>query len=163
MIVVTDTSVILNLCFLKQDALLKSLFGSILAPREVKYEFQRLAKADSRFKGLVFPDFIEIVDFERMVPALQNTQRLHAGECAAISLAVEQGADAVLMDERAGRDAATALKLTCIGLLGVLLQAKRMGLVARIGPLLLHLQDGAKFWISPGVRRKVLQLAGEVH
>ena len=163
MIVVTDTSVILNLCFLEQDLLLKHVFGIIIAPREVKYEFQRLAKVDPRFKGLIFPGFIEIVDCERIVPELQNTKRLHAGECAAISLAAEKGADAVLMDERAGRDAAKALKLTCIGLLGVLLQAKRMGLIPRIEPLLRQLQDEARFWISPRVMRTILQLANELH
>ena len=46
MIVVTDTSVILNLCLLRQENLLVSLFATVLAPTQVVAEFQRLAAAD---------------------------------------------------------------------------------------------------------------------
>jgi len=46
---------------------------------------------------------------------------LHAGEIAALSLALELGADLVLMDEAEERAAATALQLTTMGLLGILI------------------------------------------
>jgi predicted nucleic acid-binding protein len=46
---------------------------------------------------------------------------LHAGEIAALSLALELGADLVLMDEAEGRAAATAMHLTTMGLLGILI------------------------------------------
>jgi uncharacterized protein len=57
-IVVTDTSVILNLCLIRQEVLLTTLFERVLAPHQVVAEFQRLATIDQRFKGLVFPSFI---------------------------------------------------------------------------------------------------------
>ena len=49
MIVVTDTSVVLNLCCLRQENLLPDLFGTVLDPPSVALEFQRLARTDARF------------------------------------------------------------------------------------------------------------------
>lgn len=59
MTVITDTSVVLDLCLIGQQDLLPLLYGRILAPTVVMTEFQRLASVDSRFQGLVFPAFIE--------------------------------------------------------------------------------------------------------
>ena len=61
MIVVSDTSVILNLCFLGQEALLPLLFGTVHAPPQVEAEFVRLATVDARFQRLVFPDYIQLI------------------------------------------------------------------------------------------------------
>lgn len=115
MIVVTDTSVILNLCLLGEEAILPALYRSISAPEIVANEFNRLVLSDPRFRGLVFPDFIERASPSRILPELLSTRRLDAGEIAAISLAVERRADAVLIDEKAGRAAASALGLEAIG------------------------------------------------
>jgi len=160
-IVVTDTSVVLNLCFLNQGRLLTDIFGTVLAPPSVRAEFQRLASLDPRFLGLTFPASIQTVAPAHIAPALVGNQRLHNGEIEALSLAVEQKADAVLMDERAGRTAATGLGLHCIGVLGVLIQAKTMGLLSAVRPLIEQLQSNACFWIAPALRQKVLNAVNE--
>ncbi|HKX61468.1 MAG TPA: hypothetical protein VJS65_06485 [Verrucomicrobiae bacterium] len=54
MIVVADTSVILNLCCVRREHLLASLFGRVLVPTEVASEFRRLAGADARFVANFF-------------------------------------------------------------------------------------------------------------
>ncbi len=87
--------------------------------------------------------------------------RSRSGESAALALAVEIKADAILIDERFGHEAATRLGLVAIGLLGVLLRAKHAGHLATIAPELTRLQEKAGFWLSDPVRRRVLQLAGE--
>lgn len=161
MIVVTDTSVILNLCLLRQESLLVSLFGTVLAPTQVVAEFQRLAAVDPRFQGLVFPAFIQKAAPAGIAANLLNPARLHGGEIAALSLAVELGADAVLMDERAGRAAAAALGLKAMGLLGILIDARQRSLIPAVAPLLDRLQAEARFWISPSLRKAVLLAAGE--
>ena len=161
MIVVTDTSVILNLCLLRQESLLVTLFGTVLAPTQVVAEFQRLAAVDPRFLGLVFPFFIQKAAPAGIAANLLNPARLHGGEIAALSLAVELGADAVLMDERAGRAAAAALGLQTMGLLGILIDARQRSLIPAVAPLLDRLQAEARFWISPSLRKAVLLAAGE--
>lgn len=59
MIVVADTSVILNLCRIQHEHLLPPLFGRVLIPHEVATEFVRLAGVDVRFAGLQLPAWIE--------------------------------------------------------------------------------------------------------
>ncbi len=161
MIVVTDTSVILNLCLLGQEGLLVPLFGTVLAPTQVVAEFQRLAAVDPRFQGLVFPSFIQKAAPAGMLTNLLNPSRLHGGEIAALSLAIERGADAVLMDERAGRAAAAALGLRTMGLLGILIDARQRSLIPALAPLLDRLQLEARFWIAPSLREKALLAVGE--
>ena len=162
MIVVTDTSVILNLCLIGREELLPALFGTIVAPSDVVFEFDRLAEADGRFHNLVFPSFVERSATGPIAPSLTAIKRLQAGEIAALSLAVHLKADAVLMDELAGRAAAVALGLRPIGLLGILLEAKERGLISALKPLLDRLEDEAEFWISASLRNAILNSAGEI-
>lgn len=161
MIVVTDTSVILNLCLLGLQDLLPTLFGKVHAPQAVRDEFARLTNIDPRFTGLRFPDFIEVHHVSNIHPLLQ-TPRLDRGECEALSLALELRAGRVLMDERAGRSAAANLGIECLGLLGILITAKRRNLIPLLLPYLDQLQFEARFWFSQNLRIQVLQLAGEI-
>lgn len=124
-------------------------------------EFQRLAAVDPRFQGLVFPAFIQKAAPAGIAANLLNPARLHGGEIAALSLAVERGADAVLMDERAGRAAAAALGLKTMGLLGILIDARQRCLIPAVAPLLDRLQTEARFWIAPALRQAILQAANE--
>ena len=161
MIVVTDTSVVLNLCLLGQGGLLRLLFGVVLAPPSVRAEFERLARRDSRFVGLSFPAFIQLADAPSIPPPLAANRRLHRGEIDALALAMAEKVDAVLMDERAGRIAAAALGMRTIGIVGILLQAKESGFIPVIRPMLDRLQSEAGFWIAPRLREEVLAQAGE--
>lgn len=162
MIVVADTSVILNLCFLGQETLLPALFGTVYAPPEVESEFLRLAAVDIRFTGLAFPAFILRIDPKTTSHAWAHSPVLHGGEIAALSLALELHADLVLMDESEGRAAATALKLPTMGLLGILLQARQQSLIPSVTTLLDRLDHEARFWMAPSLRANILRIAGEL-
>lgn len=162
MIVVADTSVILNLCFLGQESLLATLFGTVHAPPQVEAEFLRLAGVDVRFLGLEFPEFIQLSAPANTAHAWAQSPVLHAGEIAALSLALELRADLVLMDEAQGRAAATALALTTMGVLGILLQARKRSLIPALAPLLDRLEGEARFWMSAALRVTILRAAGEL-
>jgi predicted nucleic acid-binding protein len=69
-IVVADTSVILNLCFLREENLLPGIFGRIVATESVFNEFTSLAATDSRFERLEFPGFLEILKPVSILPGL---------------------------------------------------------------------------------------------
>lgn len=161
MTVVADTSVILNLCFLGRQDLLGLLFGVVHAPYQVEAEFQRLAASDRRFSGLEFPSYILRSSPKKTAHSWAHSPVLHAGEIAALSLALELEADLVLMDEAEGRSVATSLQLTTMGLLGILLQSRKRGLIPAVAPLLDRLQQEARFWIAPALRESVLRAAGE--
>jgi predicted nucleic acid-binding protein len=160
-IVVADTSVVLNLCLLGQDPLLPLLFGEVHAPPEVEGEFLRLSNRDARFSGLEFPKSIRLASPQTTEHAWADSPVLHRGEIAALSLALELQADLVLMDEAEGRAAAASLKLTTMGLLGILLQARQRSLIPAVAPLLDRLDREARFWMAPSLRAAILRAAGE--
>ncbi len=161
MIVVTDTSVVLNLCWLRQESLLFAIYEGVLAPEQVRLEFERKAATDPRFTGLIFPPFITIAQPVVVPAALASNTALDPGETAALALAVERGIADVLIDESSGRAAALALGLRVSGLIGVLIEGKRRNLVPALGPLLDRLVTGARFWLADRLRERVLRSVGE--
>jgi predicted nucleic acid-binding protein len=75
---------------------------------------------------------------------------------------LEAGADALLMDERLGRETARHLGVRCIGLIGVLVEAKQKGIIAAVKYHLDALRDIAGFRISGDLYARVLHDQGEV-
>jgi predicted nucleic acid-binding protein len=161
MIVVADTSVILNLCRVQHEHLLQQLFQRVLISAEVAGEFTRLTKIQKRFSGLVLPNWIEIASVPQAFPPEVIRAQLDIGESAAITLCINQKADLLLIDEAAGREVATRLGVRTVGILGVLVDARNQKLISDVKSLLDRLENEAGFWISLDLRRHVLQLTGE--
>ena len=65
------------------------------------------------------------------------------------------------MDERRGHQIALALGIRTIGVLGILIQAKKSRLIPEVRLLLDALERDAQFWIAAAVQARVLALAGE--
>lgn len=162
MLVVADTSVLINLARIGRAPLLRQLFGAVAAPAAVREEFARLASVSRRFRGVEWPTWVEVHGPTPLPDTLLSfPRRLHAGEREAISLALALRADLLLVDEDAGRAAAAAHGLPITGIAGVLLRAKRSGLEPEVAAVLDLLEDDAGFWIGSAFRREVLLLAGE--
>jgi len=90
------------------------------------------------------------------------SQDLDSGEAESIVLALELEAEVLLIDERLARQTAHHLGLHYVGLIGVLLEAKRKGLTPRIEPLLNALRSQAGFRISNELYTRVLRDEGEL-
>jgi predicted nucleic acid-binding protein len=88
--------------------------------------------------------------------------RLDRGGSEALALALEVGAETVLIDEAVGRSAARKLGLAPLGVIGVLVEAKQDGLIGRVGPLVDRLRDEIKFFVSDALRDEAFRLAGEL-
>ena len=161
MIVVADTSVLLNLCRVEQAELLPALFREVVIPPEVASEFARLAGQTPRFAGLTLPPWLRQQSTSVIPAIVRSAAGLDAGEVAALALAVEVHADAILVDERRGHEVALQLGLRAIGVLGILLQAKANGLLPLVAPVLDRLERDAGFWMTPALRARVMRSAGE--
>lgn len=161
MIVVADTSVLLNLALIGEIDLLQNLFGSVIAPQAVHDEFARLAASSGRFAGLSMPLWVSSQRVSDATLVAQLRATLDAGESEAIALAIQIHADAVLMDETEGRCIAQARGLRTIGIVGILIQARHAGLVNELGPLFLALRELAKFRLSATIVNEALRACGE--
>jgi hypothetical protein len=161
MIVVADTSVVLNLWRVQHERLLQQLFHRVLIPAKVAGEFGRLASAQTHFAGLILPDWISVLSDPQSLPLQITRADLDAGESAAIALCLNEKADALLIDEALGRRVAEELGIRTVGILGVLVQSRRRQLIPNVRILLDRLETEAGFWVSPNLRARVLQAAGE--
>ena len=161
MLVVSDTSVLLNLCRVSAEGLLPELFGEVWIPPAVASEFSRLAGSRPRFQGLGLPSWVRISRAVQVAAEVRACPDLDPGETEALSLALELHADAVLMDEAAGRRAATLLKVPFVGIAGILIRARSRRLIPAVRPLLERLRVEAGFWLHPRFEAEVLRLAGE--
>ena len=156
MIVVADTSPILNLERVGRLSLLQALYGQVVIPEAVFVELS--------VPGTL--DFSE-VDWLRVVHASNQDlvgdlmKDVDPGEAEAIAIATELGADLLLIDERRARALASARGLTITGLAGVLISAKHAKLLHEVRPVLDDLVALARFRISTELYFKVLSLAGE--
>jgi predicted nucleic acid-binding protein len=127
MIVVSDTSPLNYLVLIGADGLLPSLFGKVLTPPEVLGEMQH-PKAPAQVSAWARqpPAWLEVRS-PRNLPAFPG---LGPGESAAIALAQECQAAAILIDERDGTAVARQLGLVVTGTLAVLCLAAEKDLLS---------------------------------
>lgn len=127
MIVVADTTPLQYLILIQYEHILPALYGRVVAPPAVIEELTR-DETPSHVRGWVksAPDWLE-VRAPRTVG--RSPLPLGAGELEAIALAEELSADALLIDDRDGRQEALRRHLHVLGTLRVLADASDDGLV----------------------------------
>ena len=96
-------------------------------------------------------------------PFLPDTCRpaLGSGERAAISLAAELKASAIILDDEPARKVAAQLKIPVIGTAGVLVLAKDRQLIASVKPCLDALIEH-RFFLARAVYELILNRVGEL-
>jgi len=126
MVVVADTSPINYLVLIAQIDLLAALYKRILIPPAVLAELKHpLAPKPVRDWAGNAPRWLEVLSPKSSL----ILPKLDLGETEAIALATEVHADAVLIDEQAGRQEALLRGLKVAGTLSVLDEADQAGLV----------------------------------
>lgn len=162
MSIVSNASPLINLARIGELNLLLQLYGELIVPEAVWHEVVLEGAGQPGAKEVEMASWIRVqpATNHELVRALR--QELDAGEAEAIALALEVGAEFLLMDEHLGREIALHMGVRCMGLIGVLVEAKRKGRVNEVRSLLDALRDIAGFWINEALYQRVLQDEGEV-
>ena len=153
MIVVSDTTAVSNLLTVGWADLLVSLFQRVLIPPAVWAELLAFLSD--------LPDWLEVVTVTDSSRVLAFQKQVHPGEAEAIALALEVKPDWLLIDDADGRKLAKSEGAPVVGLMGVLLMAKRDDFLTEVKPLMTSLASQAGFYLSAAVRDEVLRLANE--
>lgn len=126
MLVVSDSSPLNFLIRLDCVEVLPALFGTVLIPAKVEEELMHPATPDAVKLFVASPPaWLQV----RSPAHVEHIPKLDPGEEAAICLAQETRADAVLLDDKDARIAAARRGLTVVGLLGILEKADERRLV----------------------------------
>ena len=157
--VICNTSPLQYLYQVELLHLLPALAGNIVVPVAVATEL-----STGRAAGVSLPDPTTLGWITIRRPA--NTAAfplitdLGPGEAEVLLPALESRDAIVVLDDALARRAATMLGLRVTGTLGLLLDAKRAGLIPAVGPVLDQLQ-ALHFRVAPRTRAAVLTLARE--
>jgi predicted nucleic acid-binding protein len=162
--VICNTSPIIGLISIGRLDLLWNLFDEVIIPKAV---YDELSVESMRFyaqveeieeavsKGLII---VYTVINEDSVKTMYG--RLHFGELEVIVGAKELGIEVAVIDERAARKMASQFLIKTIGILGILLMAKRKGLLNTIREDIDALRDNG-YRISESLCKEILHEAGE--
>lgn len=156
--VVSNTTPIISLLKIGSLSILKDLYSEIYIPKEVYNEIEE-GKSKTYYKDLSKIDWIKIKKIKDK-KSLSYFLDLDKGEAETIVLANEIDADLIIIDETLGRFHAKKANLKITGTLGVLLKAKKDGLIQEIKPLLHELKEKG-IWLSIKLIDKILTLANE--
>lgn len=159
-VVVSDAGPLIALAGCGHLELLVAVFDAVHVPQVVLSE----TTADRSRPGAAdIAAFVEAhvqVHPDRDDPVYTTAvSHLDEGEAQALSLAHALGCG-VLMDERRGRQTAIRQGVPLFGVLGVLLQAKRIGKLERIAPALDRMQANG-YRVSQALIEAALKLADE--
>ena len=146
-IVVSDSTCLIALERIQRLDLLPAVFEKVWVPTAVAREF-----------GQSLP-WLLVKEPENAAAVAAFEMLVDAGEAAAIELAKELNCE-VILDDRQARRLAAQQHVPCLGLLGVLLRAKRGGKLDSLRPLIEGLRAN-QFFISEALMAEALRLAGE--
>ncbi len=157
MILVADSSALIALSICDGLHFLDALYGAVLVPETVFGEVTQSDKPEAQQLSVYLQDKTRKVDMRAYV---YLDAFADAGETEAMLLYKQLSADKLLIDDRRGRKVAKINNIRTIGSMGVLLSAKKAGLIPEIAPLIGRL-TGSRIHISPTLVHTVLSLAGE--
>ena len=153
--VVSNTTTLIAFLGLGKLSILKELFGKLSIPKAVYDELHKKAIAP-------LDEWVEVIEIKDRRSYSSYRRSLGSGESEALCLYQQIRADAILLDDRRARLVARHLSLKATGTLGVLLVAKRKGLIQAVRPEIERLEKEVRFRIAPELREEVLRVAGEL-
>lgn len=162
---IADASVLINLAYIERFGLLPRLYDGLIVPpavwREVVEEGDDQPGVEhaneARSEG-----FLTVRDPKNHDLVTSLDRSLDDGEAQAIALALEMENVVLLLDEAEARRAAAAYGISKIGVVGILLHAKKEGWIPSIGDDLKALREEAGFWLDQDLVERILAEAEEL-
>lgn len=161
MIVVSDAGPIIALARIGKLDLLKNIFKEIFVSKGTYHELVVKGKGKEGYKNIKSANWIKVKSIKNETSANILLLDLDKGEAESIVLAYELNANLLLIDELVARNIAESLGLKVSGTVGILLKAKKLGLITKIKPDLDELKN-KNVWVSEEVYKKALEMAGEL-
>lgn len=161
-IVVADAGPLIGMARTGHLSLLQQLYNSIVIPPRV---FEELMISSGKPGAKVVSEalnagWIEIADLKRASDSAILRLLIDAGEAESIQLALEQNARLLIIDDRKGRKTAKSHGIQVIGTGGILISAKKAGLLGKVAPILDELA-GVGYRLSPELCERIIELADE--
>jgi predicted nucleic acid-binding protein len=137
--------------------LLPKLVSSPVIPRAVATEIRAASTEDPAANFLAQPSWLTVVDLN---PALSPLAiwRLGQGESEVLEYAYRNPGTIAILDDKAARRSASALQIPVVGTLGLLLAAKRNGLLDSLEKAVGRVKDCGLFVDRAGAKRARLAL-----
>jgi predicted nucleic acid-binding protein len=147
--IVSDTSCFIILANIGELDLLQKAFGEIITTKEVLQEF-----------GEDLPNWVLVKSAtDKYRQRILETQ-VDRGEASAIALALEYSESMIILDDYKARKVAENLGLEITGTIGVIIIAKKRGVINSIKPYLEKIR-ATNFRISEEIERQALKDAEE--
>ena len=159
---VANSSVLIALSSIGQISLLHRRFPEgILIPDAVWHEVVeagggRPGVMEVRSAGWIQRRTVRDTDYVRLL-----CTELDLGEAQAIALARQERAEVVLLDEKEARRVARRLGMRVLGTVGLLIWARREGLIPNLREFLQVLQERGGFRLSREIYLTALRQVGE--
>ena len=150
MLVVSNTSPILNLALIDRLSLIREQFTTVTIPKGVLEELRVGENLPGSKKILDALDakWLQVEEIQDSAMLRILKRELDAGEAEAIAMALETRAQWVLLDESEARRITKDLGLKVTGVLGILLRACRQKRITSLRTEMERLREKAGFYIS---------------
>jgi len=159
---VSNSSVLIALSSIGQLELIKQRFpDGVMIPQAVWKEVVETGKGRSGAEEVAKASWLTISTVSNTSSISLLRLELDEGESEAISLFLEQPAQAILLDEKNARRVAKRMKLPVLGTVGILIWAKQNGLIPNLKEQLDALQLVGKFRLSTLIYQESLKKVGE--
>lgn len=148
-VVISDTSCLILLSKIEMISLLEKMYGKVYVTDIVASEY-----------GEPLPEFIEIRRLKDNFHFSILDQEMDAGEASSIALGLEIPGSLIILDDKKARKMALKLNIPHTGIIGILVQAKKIGKIEKVKPYL-ELLKKSGMWVSSELYFEILNITGE--
>lgn len=158
--VVANTGPMIALAIIDRLDVLVSIFNEVVVPEPVHDEILEGGESGSGISAYLGAEWIHRRPLSIALDPLV-TSVLDRGEASVIQIAREAGIQRVLIDERKARKIAREVYgLNVVGSAGVIVEAKRRGLLRSVQRELTRMRDRG-YWIHDDIIAAAMKTAGE--